>query len=154
MALALRRAGAADVDALFRIRLSVAENRMSMADLAAIGLTPETLLDLLSGDPDCWIAEADGTPVGFSMADRDDACFFALFVLPSNEGQGVGARLADLAEAALFRHHDVIWLETARDSRAEGFYHARGWTEEGLAGAGDVRLVKRRPSAYSPSSSG
>ncbi len=125
-----------------------------MAELAAIGLTPETLRAALEGVPDAWVAEVGGQAVGFSMADRARGCVFALFVLPGFEGRGVGTGLADLAEAALFERNEAIWLETERTSRAAAFYRRRGFVESGAAPPGDVRLAKRRPADHaSPSSS-
>lgn len=151
----LRRAAARDADALFHIRTRVRENALTLAELAELGLTPETVRAMLHGEPDCWVAEADGEAIGFSMADMRDGCLFALFVLPGREGRGVGAGLLSLAEEALFSRHAEIWLETARNCRAAAFYLRRGWIEGESAASGDVRMTKMRdPALYSPSSSG
>lgn len=150
-----RAARAGDADALLRIRTSVTQNALSIAELAAIGLTLDTLAAMLRDEPPrAWIAEMDGEPVGFSMVDRDAGCLFALFVLPSREGMGLGGRLLALAEEALWPGHEMIWLETAEASRACEFYRRHGWILDGSAEAGDVRMVKRRPAGQLASSSG
>ena len=147
-------AEAGDAEALLRIRTSPAENSLSIAELAAIGLTSEALAATLEAGPCAWIAEMGGEPVGFSMVDGEAGCVFALFVLPSHEGRGLGGTLLALAEAALWPSHEKVWLETAEASRACGFYRRHGWVPDGAAGPGDIRMVKRRPASHSASSSG
>ena len=39
--------------------------------------------------------------------------------------------------------HSVIWLETGKHTRAEGFYRRLGWTTAQNLGNGDIRLEKR-----------
>ncbi len=60
------------------------------------------------------------------------------------EGRGIGRGLVHACEEALFARHPLVWLETARSSRAAGFYRRLGWGGEADLGDGDVRLEKRR----------
>lgn len=48
------------------------------------------------------------------MVDLETACLFAVFVLPEFEGKGIGKRLIQVREAALFERHPAAWLETAK----------------------------------------
>ena len=48
------------------------------------------------------------------------------------------------AEAFLFQHHPTIWLETAENSRASGFYRHLGWQAVANLPEGDVRFEKSR----------
>ncbi|MFA7894401.1 GNAT family N-acetyltransferase [Pseudomonas putida] len=138
----IRFANLGDIDAIFDIRTSVHENHLSREQLAAIGISPITVRQAIIEAPCAWIAEVNGTPVGFSMADVEDGCVFAAFVLPKFEGNGLGRRLMEQAETFLFQHHQTIWLETAEASRAYGFYRHLGWQPlESLTG-GDVRFEK------------
>ncbi|WP_425274311.1 GNAT family N-acetyltransferase [Pseudomonas kitaguniensis] len=76
------------------------------------------------------------------MVDVEDGCVFAAFVLPEFEGNGLGRSLMNKAEACLFQHHQMIWLETAEASRASGFYRNLGWQPVENLPEGDVRFEK------------
>ncbi len=138
----IRLASLADIDAIFDIRTSVRENHLSHDQLAEMGITPESIRQAILKAPCAWVAEVDGAVVGFSMADVEDGCVFAAFVLPEFEGQGLGRDLMDKAEAFLFQFHHTIWLETAEASRACGFYRNLGWQLVENLPEGDIRLEK------------
>ena len=143
----IRLANNADIDAIFHIRTSVRENHLSHEQLTQMGITPEAIEQALIEAPCIWIAEVDGVPAGFSMADSGDACVFAAFVLPQFEGQGLGRCLMERAECFLFQQHETIWLETAVASRASGFYRKLGWRCVEQLPEGDIRMEKRRQQA-------
>lgn len=138
----IRLANQADINAIFEIRTSVRENHLSHDQLAELGITPETIRQAILGAPCVWVADVDGVPVGFSMADVDDGCVFAAFVLPEFEGYGLGRSLMEKAESFLFQHHRTIWLETAEASRASGFYRKLGWQSVKNLPEGDIRFEK------------
>ncbi|XAH23773.1 GNAT family N-acetyltransferase [Xylophilus sp. GW821-FHT01B05] len=94
----IRIATPADITAVFDVRTSVRENHMSMAELAAIGVTPDTLAAMLSGDGRGWVAQEQGEVMAFAMADAADATVFAMFVRSSSEGRGLGRQLMAQAE--------------------------------------------------------
>lgn len=141
---ALRAAAASDVSALFDIRLSVTENAMTLEELAEVGVTPESVRAALETEARAWLAEVDGRPVAFVMADNEEGCVFAMFVRPGFEGQGLGRALMDEAERYLFQGHDVLWLNTGEDTgiRAHGFYRRLGWRMAGPAGNRETRYEK------------
>lgn len=146
MSSTIRPAVRADIAALFDIRTSVRQNHLSIEQLAGLGITPETIAETIAAAPCAWIAEQDGQPAGFAMADLDAGEVFALFIKPAFEGLGLGRQLLSQAEAALFQHHPVIRLTTDGDAaiRANGFYQRQGWRQAGLAEGGDVVYEKRR----------
>ena len=117
---------------------------MTAEELQAAGITPDTIAQAVRRAPCAWVAVADDKVIGFSMVDLDSACLFALFVLPQHEGQGIGTKLTRACEQALFQHHSVAWLETARGSRAARLYRHLGWGNEIDIGGGDIRLEKQR----------
>ncbi|NIK07444.1 ribosomal protein S18 acetylase RimI-like enzyme [Xanthomonas arboricola] len=137
-----RLAGPADIDAIFDIRTRVHENRLSRDQLVEMGITPATIQKAILEAPCAWVAEVNGAPVGFSMVDVEEGCVFAAFVLPGFEGNGLGRRLMDKAEACLFQHYRTIWLETAEANRASGFYRSLGWQPVKNLPGGDVRFEK------------
>ena len=60
--------------------------------------TGNALRHLVESDPDgCWLAESNGRVVGFGLAHRrDDHWYLAfLFILPSEQGRGVGRGLLE-----------------------------------------------------------
>ena len=142
--LTIRPAKAADVPGLFEVRTSVIENALSRDELAALGITEASIAEMIAQAPCAWVADEDGRIVGFSMVDLDEGALFAAFVLPSHEGRGIGRRLVQPAEQALFARHAVAWLETGEATRAAGFYRRLGWGDERDIGGGDVRMEKRR----------
>ena len=145
----LRVARPTDTAELLRVRTAVHENHLSLVELAERGITADALTALLAGTPtSAWVAEdAAGEVLGFAMVDLDQASLFALFVLPTHEGRGIGSALLAQAESALFAQHPRAWLETAANSRAAALYRARGWGDAQDIGDGDVRLHKARPAA-------
>ncbi|HYP34231.1 MAG TPA: GNAT family N-acetyltransferase [Burkholderiaceae bacterium] len=140
-ALALRRATVADIPAMSRIRLAVRENRLS--DPARI--TEEMYRDYLDALGRGWVAELDGAVIGFSGADRGDGSIWALFVDPAHEGLGAGKRLLRLAVDWLFEiGFEEVWLGTQPGTRADGFYAAQGWVQEGMKDDVEVWYRLRR----------
>ncbi len=135
---------------MFSVRTRVRENALSVEELAQIGVTPELVTIAIESAPCAWVAEVQDRVVGFSMVDLETACLFAVFVLPEFEGEGIGKRLIQASEAALFDRHPVAWLESAKSSRAACVYRHLGWENEQEVGDGDVRLEKRRQEKAAP----
>lgn len=143
----IRTATAADIPAVFEIRTSVRENHLSREELAAIGITPESIGEMMRTSSRVWVAEVEGRPVAFSMADAGEATIFAMFVRPGYEGRGLGRALMREAEAWLFDQGcEEIWLLTGSDPalRAYGFYRHLEWRDAGLQEDGQIKYVKRR----------
>ena len=141
---AIRLAEQADIPAIFAIRTSVRENHLSREQLTEMGITPDAISQAMEAAPCIWVAEFEGVAAGFAMADAEDGCVFAAFVLPEFEGLGLGRSLMARAEAFLFLHHPTIWLETAENSRASGFYRNLGWQAVANLPEGDIRFEKSR----------
>ena len=146
MQMLIRVATPDDIDTLFAIRTSVVQNHLSREQMTALGITPQVLADSIRAAPCVWIAEVEGRPAAFSMVDRATGEVFAMFVLPGYEGQGLGRRLMAVAEAALFEHHERLFLITdGRDEiRANGFYQRLGWSMVDRLEGDDVRYEKSR----------
>jgi len=144
----IRVATEADVESLFDIRTSVLENHQSRAGLARVGVTPDSVAQMLHSSSRAWIASERKQDVAFSMADASDATVFAMFVRPAFEGRGLGRILMKRAEEWLFEQGCVeIWLLTDanRDVRANGFYRHLGWDDAGIQQDGQVKFTKTRP---------
>lgn len=137
-----------DVESLFTLRTSVVQNHLSVEQMADLGITPQVLADSIRQAPCVWMAEVDGQPAAFSMIDLAAGEVFAMFVSPAYENLGLGRQLMAVAEAALFEHHETLFLITdGRDEiRANGFYQRLGWTVVGAVEGDDVRYEKSRAS--------
>jgi len=147
----IRRAAPADIPALFAIRTAVRENHMSLAQLAEIGVTSESVADMLCKDNvACWIGLNVEVPLGFAMARAALADLFALFIRPEAQAKGLGTCLLARAEHWL-AHQGVTtaWLLTGAEPglRAASFYKSRGWNQGGEAPPGDIRFTKRLTSS-------
>ncbi len=150
--ISIRRAIAADVEALFDIRTSVVENRLTREELAAIGITLEAIsTHLASEHAAAFLAIKGDEALGFSMARAVVADVFALFVRPGAQGAGLGSRLLAEAERWL-AEKDVscAWLLTDDGSPAVAFYEKLGWRSEGRTADGQIRFVKRLDNQESP----
>lgn len=144
----IRQAKVEDIETLFNIRTSVIENYQSCEDLANLGITPETVAEMLLTDCRAWIAEIDDRPIGFSMANASEKTIFAMFVLPSFAGRGAGRALMEQAEDWLWLQEGIeeIWLLTGNDPkiRAYGFYLHLGWMPTDIQPDGQIKFIKRR----------
>ena len=147
MMITIRDAAEGDIPAIFEVRTSVRENHLSVEQMAALGITHQTVLDALRTAPCIWVAVEGDHVVGFSMADTEDACVFAAFVRPEWAGQGIGRRLMERAEAFLFERHNSIWLHTDGASSAAGFYEELGWERMPDVEGRDARFEKHRAPA-------
>jgi len=123
---------AGDVPALFVLRPKTRENAMTVAQLARIGITVETVTASLSISNKGWLCADAGEVVGFAIADRSNGELAVVAVLPEYEGRGIGGKLMALCEAWLWESGCTrAWLTTGVDTqlRAYGFYRHRGWTD-------------------------
>ena len=142
----LRSASVSDVETLFDIRCSVTENYQSREELAMLDITVESVAEMIaSGDYITFIAEKDGLPVGFTMAQISEGYLFACFVRPEFEGQGIGRALMTAGEEGLGSTGvKQAWLSTGSEKglRASGFYRHLGWIDAGYLEDGQIRFTK------------
>ncbi len=142
----LRSAYSIDAETLFDIRCSVVENYQSREELASLGITLQSVKEMIEGgDYITTIAEEDGQPVGFSMAQISEGYVLAFFVRPDFEGKGIGQALMDATEEGLRRGGvQKAWLSTGPepDLRAAGFYLHLGWYRDGYLEDGQIIFRK------------
>jgi len=133
-----------DVEGIFTVRTSVAENHLSREEMREMGITETTVSNMIKEGRCVWVATDDDEVVGFSMILREKGSLYGLFVLPAYEGRGIGRRLTKIAEQELFKHHEVAWLETDKNSRAAKFYMQLGWGSKTTLEGDFIRLEKHR----------
>lgn len=151
MSVALRRALPADASALATLGTrTFVESFGSMypaEDLQAFlaqAHTPDRYTRLLA-DPACalWLAEADGTPIGYALAGPcslphagvapADGELKRLYVLACAQGGGIGARLFEEALAWLERDGPrTLWIGVwSQNQGAQRFYARYGFERVG-----------------------
>jgi GNAT superfamily N-acetyltransferase len=120
-----RQATTDDITAMSAIRLSVKENALSDPGRITWQMYHD-YLDLLGRG---WVAEIDGSVVGFCYACKGNSSIWALFVSPQHERKGIAKRLLALAVDWLFgQGNGSVELTTSVATRAEEFYLRQGWT--------------------------
>lgn len=144
MGINIRPALVSDVGSIFDVRTSVIENHLSREEMRLMGITESVVADMILKNPCAWVAVDNENIIGFSMILQDEGCLFAAFVRPEYENKGAGRKLARAAEHELFKHHDVVWLETDKNSRAAKFYRHLGWGNDAAINDVDIRLEKKR----------
>ncbi len=143
----VRPAQSQDIETLFEIRTSVKENYQSREEIAQLGITPETVAEMLQTDCCAWVAEIEGRSIGFSIANATQRTILGMFVLPSFEGLGAGRLLMREAETWLWeKGSEEIWLITDNDPklRAYGFYLHLGWMPIETDSDGNMKFIKRK----------
>ena len=140
----IRLMTAPDISEIMRIRMSVRENHMGVEEMAAIGITPQSIEEMIKANPCAFVAQLNGSILGFAIADIVGAELFALFIEPRFEGMGAGSKLLTTAEEYLFSKHNIIRLTTAAQTRAELFYRHHGYVECSRE-RNDISFNKMRP---------
>ena len=140
----IRKAKVSDVKAINHLRLQVRENVLSDPGLVTEDMTRDAITRLGRG----WVFEENGAILGFSIAVEESRSIWALFVLPEQEGRGIGHQLLEAAVNWLWsRGSGRITLGTGPGTRAEQFYRDRGWRAAGNRENGDILFELVSPQA-------
>jgi ribosomal protein S18 acetylase RimI-like enzyme len=132
----IREMTAADIPDVFAVRVSTAENSVTMEELEdEYELTPESLAAAIQDSAKGWVCEIGDQIVGFAMGNIESGELTVIAVLSEFECRGIGQMLLDKVRKWLFdAGHNEIWLLTTPDPsfRAYGFYLSQGWTATGV----------------------
>ena len=127
-----RRILPSDMEAIFEVRVQTWHNENGAEEMARMGITHESVQQLMKVTRRGWLAEVDGEVVGFAMGDKSTGEMWVIAVLKEFEDQGIGRGLMALVEEWLFgKGWREIWLTTDADEnyRAVGFYRRLGWED-------------------------
>ena len=133
-----------DIPSLFRVRIATDENRLSIEELAALGIDETSVTKRLVGSCRGWLCEEDGEVVGFAMGDKASGEMWVIAVLPSHVGQGIGGALLESVDQWLSDEGCAeLWLTTDVDPtlRAYSFYRRHGWIDWKIEGG--MRYMKK-----------
>ena len=132
----LRPAIRSDLPRIHQVRHGTAENQLTNPALvtdAEIAWYLEEAISLVSED--------EAHVQGFTFANHQTGCVWALFVIDEAQGLGHGAALHDAAAARLRQAgHRQAFLSTGRGTRAEAFYKFKGWQPTGVNMDGEMVL--------------
>lgn len=123
----IRRATADDADAVLavhRASRAAAYAHLGPPGAAAGHSTVQSWRASLERADHAWVAERDGAVVAFACVEGDKLA--GLYVLPSEQGAGLGGALHDLAVDHGAR---ALWVY-AEHRAARSFYECRGWIAE------------------------
>ena len=133
----LRVAKPDDIQQIQIVRNAVKENTLSNPNL----VTDQDCEEYITVRGKGWVYEVNQEIIGFSIVDLQDNNIWALFLKPEFEKQGIGKQLHDKMLDWYFEQTmKSIWLGTAPNTRAEGFYRKAGWTEIGTHGNGEIKF--------------
>jgi GNAT superfamily N-acetyltransferase len=137
----MRRAVAADIPGIQRVRASVKENR-----LVSTTISDEDVRVAIEDTGRGWVVEEQGEVAAFAIANVLTGNIWALFVRPESEGRGYGRQLHDAMIDWLFAAGaDRLWLTTEPGTRAQRFYETAGWNLAGTTDQGELRYERQRP---------
>ncbi len=138
----------ADLPVAFHIRTAAKENPFPMESLIAIGITTESVAQMMAATHQGWVCEINGAVAGFAMGDRSTGEFWVIAVLQEHEGKGIGRQLMQLVQNWLFdAGWQKLWLVTGvAPSRAFHLYSKLGWQDLGPVDDGvNRRMELSRP---------
>ena len=132
-----RQALASDIPQIQFVRHAVKENTLSDPSL----VPDSDVEDYINNRGRGWVAEEEGRILGFSIVSVKDNNVWALFLLPEEEGKGIGQKLQELMMDWYFSQTDRdVWLSTSPCTRAASFYRKAGWRETGIYGKGEIKM--------------
>lgn len=133
----IRPAQIDDVKQIQIVRNAVTENTLSDPNL----VTDEDCINFITVRGKGWVCEIDHQIVGFAIVDLKDNNVWALFINPRFERKGIGQLLHnEMLDWYFSQTKKTIWLGTAFNTRAEGFYSKAGWTVIGRHGADETKF--------------
>jgi GNAT superfamily N-acetyltransferase len=135
--LKIREALREDIPAIQVVRNLVRENRLTDPSL----VTDVQVEDYITNRGKGWVAEINGSIIGFSIISVADKNVWALFLHPSFEAKGIGKSLHRIMMDWYFtQSKETVWLGTEPHSRAETFYRMQGWKEAGIHGKNEIKF--------------
>jgi GNAT superfamily N-acetyltransferase len=96
------RIGVSDVPQLFRVRAATDENRLTLDQLAALGINQNSVREKLLGSYQGWLCQEQGLVIGFAIGGKSSGETWVIAVLPSHISRGIRGALLEKVETWLF----------------------------------------------------
>ena len=131
-----RPATPADAPACVALRGLTRENTITLAQLAAMGITAESwAAAVAAGDLSGFVCvDEQAAIVGYGFGDKATGEVVVLALLTAHEGKGIGKRLLKLVVQSLVQAgHQRLFLGCSPDPavRSYSFYRQQGWKSTG-----------------------
>lgn len=133
----IREAIIEDIQQIQIVRNAVNENTLSNPNL----VTDKDCEEFITQRGKGWVCIVNDQLVGFAIVDLKENNIWALFLLPSFEGKGIGQALHNTMLSWYFSiTKENVWLGTEFNTRAESFYRKAGWKEVGTHGNREIKF--------------
>jgi ribosomal protein S18 acetylase RimI-like enzyme len=120
----IRPAEARDAGAIAEVHtVSMRDALPYLPELHTDAETRDWVANIVLPQQEVWVAEAGGRVVG--VAALDGEMLMQLYILPGEQGRGIGSAL--LAKAMARRPDGLSLYAFQRNTRARGFYERRGF---------------------------
>lgn len=150
MDVSYRKALPEDVDACVKLRGLTREYPLSLEQLQARGITPESWTrDISIGTLPGHVFLADGKIVGYCFGIMETGEVGVLAVLPEFENKGIGRALLDMMVRDFSNQgFDRLFLGCSSNpqARSYGFYRHLGWRSTGTWDAAQDEILEYFPS--------
>ena len=93
-----REITAEDIPELFAVRAATHENRLTLEQLTALGISEASVSEKLAESFNGWSCEAQGKVVGFATGDEATGESWVIAVLPEYIGKRIGSTLLTTVE--------------------------------------------------------
>ncbi len=136
-----------DLPTIFDVRVATWHNDHGREELTQMGITIDSVTEMMRTTHRGWLCEVENNIVGFAMGNKQTAEMWVIAVLKDYEARGIGRALLTRVEDWLFEQgHQEAWLTTDPDEtcRAVGFYRHCGWQDWKFE-HGDRYMKKYRP---------
>jgi ribosomal protein S18 acetylase RimI-like enzyme len=137
-----------DMQVIFDVRIAAWHNDRGREEMTSLGITHDSVREMMKQSHRGWLCEIDLNVVGFAMGNKQNGEMWAIAVLREHEGKGIGERLLGLVESWLFSEGWAeIWLTTDPDEtiHAVGFYRHLGWSDWKVEPDGDRFMKRQKP---------
>jgi ribosomal protein S18 acetylase RimI-like enzyme len=94
----IRRMESSDVPQLFPVRAATDENRLTLDQLAGLGINEKSLREKLLSSHRGRLCEEQSSVVGFAIGDRSSGEMEVIAVLPTQIRRGIGGALLEQVE--------------------------------------------------------
>lgn len=127
-----REITAQDLPEIFELRIATWHTPNGREELKRLGITTESVSQLMTNSHKGWLCYTDARIAGFAMGNKETGEMWVIAVLKAYENHGIGRTLLGKVEDWLFSEGwKELWLTTDPDetARAVGFYRNLGWKD-------------------------
>jgi iron(III)-enterobactin esterase len=128
--IAYRQILESDIPEVIGFLVPTGSNSRSVGKIPASDVNPDSIRARLQSGHSGWVAWANRSLIGFSMANRTNGEVWAMAIAPEWEGKDIDRELMRQTEAWLFSHGWAeIWAAMPPEENAPGFCNGPAWQD-------------------------